>query len=153
MPKIDIDAIAWDASASYPEPFRSRATGKARKRLGDAGGLTQFGVNLKRLEPGADTALRHWHETEDEFVFVLEGEATLIDDQGEHTLGPGEAAAFRAGDPNGHHVVNRSDAPVLLLEIGSRHADERGHYPDDDLAIVRSGGVNRWTRMDGSLIE
>ncbi|RMF39866.1 MAG: cupin domain-containing protein [Alphaproteobacteria bacterium] len=150
MPKIDIAAIDWAGGSGYPAPFAARIGGRFRKRLGNAGGLDQFGVNLTRLEPGAMSALRHWHESEDEFVYVLEGELVLIEDEGETRLGPGDAAAFRAGIANGHHLVNRSNAPALYLEIGTRAADERAHYPDDDLAVVKEGGRYRFTRKDGT---
>lgn len=150
MPKIDIDAIDWKGGTGYPAPFAERVAGRFRKRLGDAGGLSQFGVNLTRLEPGAMSALRHWHEAEDEFVYVLQGELVLIEDDGETPLRAGEAAAFKAGAANGHHLVNRSDAPALYLEIGTRAPAERAHYPDDDLVAVKEPGGYRFTRRDGS---
>ena len=149
MPKIDIAAITERRGTSYPSRFHAVVAGRARRALGDAGGLTQFGVNLTRLEPGAATALRHWHENEDEFVFVLEGQAVLIDDDGETQMGPGDAAAFKAGDPNGHHLVNRGDRDVLLLEIGTRSAEERAFYPDDDMQVETRGGEDRFTRPNG----
>ncbi|PRX35362.1 Uncharacterized conserved protein, cupin superfamily [Meinhardsimonia xiamenensis] len=150
MPRIDIDAIDWKGGTGYPAPFAARVGGRFRKRLGDAGGLTQFGVNLTRLEPGAMSALRHWHEAEDEFVYVLQGELVLIEDDGETPLRAGEAAAFKAGVANGHHLVNRSDAPALYLEIGTRAEAERVSYPDDDLMAVKEAGAYRFTRRDGS---
>ena len=150
MPVIDIDAVPLLTNSAYPQPFQARSRGKARRRLGDAGGLTQFGVNLKTLAPGAETALRHWHEAEDEFVWIVSGQATLIDNDGEHVMGPGSAAAFPAGDPNGHHIVNRSDGDVVLLEIGTRAAEETGHYPDDDLSARKSAAGYLFTHKDGS---
>ena len=149
MPKIDIDQLPVQAGSIYPEPFRAICEGCLKHRLGDAGGLTQFGVNLTRLLPGAATAQRHWHESEDELVFVVSGEVTLIDDGGETPLAAGEAAAFKAGVSNGHQVVNRSDADAVLLEIGSRFAEERGHYPDIDLVYERSAGSFRFTTKRG----
>ncbi len=149
MPKIDIQAIEWKGGSGYPEPFRQLVEGRVRKRLGDAGGLTQFGINLTRLAPGAASAHRHWHESEDEFVFVLEGQATLIEDDGETPLGPGEAAAFKAGVPNGHHVVNRGDRDVLYLEIGTRSARDKGIFPDIDLGFVKDESGARFTRKSG----
>src|SRR5687767_15884579 len=105
MPKIDIAAIPVRRGTDYPEEFRHVVVGRERQRLGDAGGLTQFGVNLTRLRPGAASALRHWHEVEDELVFVLEGELVLLEDSGETILRAGEAAAFKSGAASGHHLV------------------------------------------------
>ncbi|RMH42641.1 MAG: cupin domain-containing protein [Alphaproteobacteria bacterium] len=150
MPKIDIDALPWREGTGYPAPFAARVGGRARRRLGDAGGLTQFGVNLTRLAPGAMSALRHWHENEDEFVMVLEGELVLVEEGTETVLRPGDAAAFPAGAPNGHHLVNRSDAPALYLEIGTRAEAERAHYPDDDLMAEKTAHGFRFTRRDGT---
>src|SRR5687768_2421528 len=150
MPKIDVAAIPESNSCGYPAPFHEIAKGRFRKRLGDAGGLTQFGVNLCRLEPGSASSQRHWHETEDEFVVVLDGELVLIEDGGETVMKAGDAAAFKAGVRNGHHLVNRSDRDALLLEIGSRHANERGGYSDIDSQFVFEGGVNRYLHRDGT---
>ena len=112
--------------------------GKREKQLGKAVGLTQFGVNHVTLEPGARSALRHWHEAEDEFVLVLAGELTLIDEAGTHALPTGAFAGFPAGEPNGHHLANLSDAPAVYLAIGSRRpGEETVHYPDDPLGPVR----------------
>ncbi len=150
MPKIDIGALPWKGGTGYPAPFADRVGGRERKRLGDAGGLSQFGVNLTRLAPGAMSALRHWHEQEDEFVYVLEGELVLVEEDGETVLHPGDAAAFPAGNPNGHHLVNRSGAPALYLEIGTRAAEETAHYPDDDLMAFKTAAGFRFTRRDGT---
>jgi uncharacterized cupin superfamily protein len=136
MPKINIESLPRRTGCGYPAPFDQPCTGRVRRRLGDAGGLTDFGVNLLELPPGAWSSQRHWHSAEDEFVWVLEGEVTLIDDLGEHVMRVGEGAAFPKGDANGHHLVNRSDAPVRCLEIGSRKLDEDAcDYPDVDLRI------------------
>jgi len=150
MPKLDIDALEWKTGSGYPAPFSARVGGRAKKRLGDAGGLTQFGVNLTRLDPGAMSALRHWHEVEDEFVDVVSGELVLVEEGSETLLRAGDAAAFKAGVNNGHHLVNRSDAPATYLEIGTRADTERAHYPDDDLAVVKRDGKFRFTRKDGT---
>ncbi|MGV6812639.1 MAG: cupin domain-containing protein [Brevirhabdus sp.] len=150
MPKIDIDAMEWQGGSGYPEPFAERIGGRTRKRLGNAGGLDQFGVNLTRLEPGAMSALRHWHENEDEFVLVLTGQLVLVEDGGDTTLNPGEAAAFKAGVANGHHLVNRTSEPATYLEIGTRAPTERGHYPDDDLLAEKGPDGFRFTRRDGT---
>jgi len=149
MPKIDISAIALRTGTGYPEPLRDMVEGRERKALGDAGGLTQFGVNFTRLRPGAASAHRHWHELEDELVYILEGELVLVEDGGETILRPGDAAAFKAGVADGHHLVNRSGRDALLLEIGTRSAVERCHYPDVDLAVVTDESGDRYTRKSG----
>lgn len=152
MPKIDIGAVPVVATTGYPPPYRSVVDGRSKRRLGDAGGLTQFGVNLTRLKPGAASALRHWHATEDEFVFVIEGEMSLIEDTGETTLKAGEAAAFPAGAPNGHHLVNRSAKDAVYLEIGTRTTADRVTYtePHIDLVAIDSDGVTRFVRKNGA---
>lgn len=149
MPKIDVSAIQVRTGTGYPAELRKAVQGRERRALGDAGGLTQFGVNLTRLKPGAASALRHWHEAEDELVYILEGELVLVEDDGETVLGPGDAAAFKAGVANGHHLVNRSDRDALLLEIGTRAERERCHYPDVDLAFVQDEAGRRFTRKSG----
>jgi len=113
VPKIDIAGAIVKTSTGYPAPFRGRIAGRERKALGNLAGLTQFGVNLTRLKPGAASALRHWHENEDEFIYVLEGELILIEDDGETLLRAGDAAGFKAGVPNGHHLVNNSGRDAL----------------------------------------
>ncbi len=138
MPKIDLEKMTWETGSGYPQPFQQICEGRARKRLGDVVGLDQFGVNLTRLAPGSASALRHWHEREDEFVFVLEGEVVLVEDDGETLLNPGEAAGFKAGVANGHHLINRGDGDAVYLEIGTRAPKERAHYPDDDLFAEKS---------------
>jgi uncharacterized cupin superfamily protein len=149
MPKIDIAKIPIDAGSNYPEPLRRVVAGRARKRLGNAAGLDQFGVNLTTLKPGAASALRHWHQKEDELVFILEGEVVLIDDSGETVLRPGDAAGFKANDPNGHHLVNKSGRDAVLLEIGTRSKHERAEYPDVDLLVIRDDKGSRYTRKNG----
>jgi len=153
MPKIDIENAPTRIGAGYPEPYRSRVGAMVRRQLGDAAGLTQFGVNLSTLEPGCVSALRHWHENEDELVYVIFGEVVLAEDDGETVLRPGDAAGFGAGVANGHHLVNRSDQPATFLEIGSRFAAECGHYPDDDLAYHKTVGAVHFTRKDGTAVE
>jgi uncharacterized cupin superfamily protein len=149
MPKVDIANLPLDTRTGYPPPLDKVVQGRIRKRLGNAVGLDQFGVNLTTLEPGAATALRHWHEKEDELVYILEGEAVLVDDDGETVLGPGDAAGFKANTPNGHHVVNKSQRDVLLLEIGTRSKVERASYPDLDLVAIRDEAGMRYTRKNG----
>ena len=133
MPKIDIANLPLDTRTGYPPPLDRVVVGRERKRLGNAVGLDQFGVNLTTLKPGAASALRHWHEQEDELVYILQGEVVLIDDGGETVLKPGDAAGFKAGTPNGHHLVNKSSADAVLLEIGTRSKHERAQYPDHEI--------------------
>src|SRR5262249_29676735 len=133
VPKIDIAKATVRTMSAYPQPWRAVTEGREKAALGDVAGLTQFGVNLTRLRPGAASALRHWHEAEDEFVYVLEGELPLIESSGESLLRPGEAAGFKAGVADGHHLVNKSQRDALYLEIGARAGHERAHYPDVDL--------------------
>ena len=151
MPKIDIAAVAEVNTCGYPAPFHEIAKGRFRKRLGDAGGLTQFGVNLCRLEPGSGSSQRHWHELEDELVFVLEGEVVLVEDGGETVLRPGDAATFKAGVENGHHLLNRSGRDALVLEIGCRREREVAHYSDLDLVNRDDGDGDRYYHLDGTL--
>jgi uncharacterized cupin superfamily protein len=121
-----------------------------RHQLGDAGGLSQFGVNLLTLLPGVWSAQRHWHVEEDEFIFVVSGEVVLVDDSGEQVLQAGDCAAFPANDGNGHHLVNRGTAPALVLEIGTRTPDDKDtvYYPDADL--VWDGPSGTYTKRDGT---
>jgi len=149
MPKIDIDKIRVSSRAFYPPPFDKLVAGRETRRLGDAAGLTQFGVSLVRLKPGAAAGVRHWHENEDEFIYVLEGEATLVEDDGETKLGPGGAAAFKAGVPNGHSMINKSKVDVVMLVVGTRAKQERGHYPDVDLAYEFDGKAFRFLHKSG----
>ena len=149
MPKIDIGKIPIDTHTGYPEPFRRTVAGRERKRLGNAVGLDQFGVNLARLKPGAASSQRHWHQAEDEFIYVLEGELVLVEDGGETVLKPGDAAGFKANTPNGHHLVNRTQRDAIYLEIGTRSKHETASYPDVDLVAVRDDAGMRYTRKNG----
>lgn len=149
MPKLDFTNIPVDTRTGYPPPFDRVVVGRERKRLGNAAGLDQFGVNLTTLRPGAASALRHWHEREDEFVYVLEGELVLIENEGESVLGPGDAVGFKANTPNGHHLINKSDRPAVYLEIGTRSRHERVVYSDVDLLVVRDDSGVRYTRKTG----
>jgi uncharacterized cupin superfamily protein len=137
MPKIDVSKAKVRTGSNYPPQFQNVVQGREKAVLGDLVGLTQFGVNVTRLKPGAASALRHWHENEDEFVYVLEGELVLIEDEGETRLRPGDAAGFKANVANGHHLINRTQRDALYLEIGTRAASERAHYPDVDLEFIR----------------
>ena len=149
MPKIDIASLPVDSRTYYPAPFDRVVHGRERKKLGNAAGLNQFGVNLTTLKPGAASALRHWHEQEDELVYVLQGEVVLIEDGGETVLKPGDAAGFKAKVANGHQLVNRSAHDVVYLEIGTRARHERAHYPDVDLLMVRDEAGARFTHKNG----
>ena len=149
MPKIDIARAKVRTKGVYPTPWRAITEGREKTALGDVAGLTQFGVNLTRLKPGAASSLRHWHEKEDEFVFILRGEVVLIEDDGETVLKPGDAAGFKANSGNGHHLVNKSSSDVVLLEIGSRAKRERAEYSDVDMQIVRDENGARYSHKDG----
>ena len=149
MPKIDIAKLPVDSRSTYPDPFNRVVAGRSRKRLGNAAGLDQFGVNLTTLKPGAASALRHWHEKEDELVYVLEGEVVLIEDDGETVLKSGDAAGFKANVRNGHHLVNKSNSDAVYLEIGTRARHERAEYPDIDLLVIRDDNGARYTHKDG----
>jgi uncharacterized cupin superfamily protein len=149
MPKIDIAKAEVRTGNGYPEQFKKPCVGREKTVLGDLAGLTQFGVNRTRLPPGVASSLRHWHEQEDEFIYVLEGELTLVEDNGETLLKPGDAAGWKAGVPNGHMLVNRSSRDAVYLEIGSRLPRERAHYPDYDLLYTRDESGLRITHRDG----
>lgn len=151
MPVIDQTKCPVKTGSIYPSPYAELMAGRSSLRLGDAGGLTQFGANLVTLEPGALSSLRHWHEAEDEFVMVTEGECTLVQDEGETVMRPGDCAAFPAGDRNGHHFVNRSGRPARFLVVGTRAAREVAHYSDVDLRVEIEGRSARFTYRDGTL--
>jgi uncharacterized cupin superfamily protein len=150
-------AIAADSApprtkpSNYPEPFFSRMGRRVKRPLGDLFGLSNFGVNLTTLRPGGESALRHAHTRQDEFVYILEGEATLITDAGETILRPGMCAGFKAGTGDGHHLLNRTERDVTYLEVGDRTAGDAGSYPDDDIqAALDSSGKWIFTHKDGS---
>lgn len=148
-PTLDPAAVTPKTGSGYPAPFDRPCATRERRALGDAVGLSQFGVNEMTLPPGAWSSQRHWHENEDEFVYVLEGEVVLITDGGEQTLGPGMAAGFPAGKPDGHHLVNKSDRPARVLEIGTRAARERADYPDIDMKVEADEDGFRFLHKDG----
>jgi uncharacterized cupin superfamily protein len=149
MPKIDIDSLKSDSATGYPEPFRQIVLGRSRKRLGNAAGLTQFGVNLTTLRPGSASAQRHWHAAEDEFVYMLAGEVVLCEDGGEIVLRPGDAAGFKAGVANGHWLMNRSGSDAVYLEVGTRAVRERAEYPDIDMRMERDETGSRYLHKSG----
>ncbi len=149
MPKIDIDAAPLRVGSNYPPPFDEPCRGRRRRALGDAAGLDQFGVNLMRLPPGQWSSQRHWHSAEDEFVFVVEGEVVLVENDSETVLRTGDCAGFKAGVANGHHLQNRSDREAVLLEIGSRRPDQDDcAYPDIDM--VARAREDFYRRRDGT---
>ncbi|HXI88329.1 MAG TPA: cupin domain-containing protein [Parvularculaceae bacterium] len=148
MPKIDLSTVPERTGSCYPAPFDAPCAARARKALGDAGGLTDFGVNLLRLPPGAWSSQRHWHSDEDEFVWVLSGVATLVTGEGRQPLKAGECAAFPKGRADGHHLVNESNAPVICLEVGTRSASDVCDYPDVDMRYDPKTGS--YVRRDGA---
>jgi uncharacterized cupin superfamily protein len=134
MPKLDLSAIPERKGTNYPSPFDQNMVGRIRQRLGDAGGLTQFGVNLLQLPPGAWSAQRHWHSAEDEFVYIVSGELVLVTNEGEQAMRAGDCATFPANDGHGHHLINRSDQMAVCLEVGSRKPEnDHVDYPDIDM--------------------
>ncbi len=146
---VQAQDVATVRRTNYPDPFARRVAGRERRRLGEVFGLRNFGVNLTRLEPGAESALRHRHSKQDEFVYVLEGHPSLVTDEGETVLGPGCCAGFVAGGGS-HHFVNRTGEDVLYLEVGDRTPGDTVGYPADDLAAALDAD-NRWvfTHKDG----
>jgi uncharacterized cupin superfamily protein len=148
LPAVDPASVPEVRGSGYPEPFRSQMGDRAKRRLGDACGLTQFGVNLVTLGPGGQSALRHWHTLEDELVYVLSGEVVLRTSDGEQVLRAGTCAGFPAGKRDGHCFVNRSSEPAQYLEIGSRVNGDNAFYPDDDLVWVEVDGETKAAHRD-----
>jgi uncharacterized cupin superfamily protein len=147
---VAADAPPRRKPSNYPPPFAARMDGREKRPLGDLFGLVNFGVNLTRLAPGAVSALRHAHTRQDEFVYILEGQPTLVTDAGETALSPGMCAGFRAGTGDAHHLVNRTARDVVYLEIGDRTPGDAGSYPDDDLqAALGPDGKWLFTHKDG----
>jgi uncharacterized cupin superfamily protein len=153
MPKIDLSKCAVRTTTIYPAQYASCTDGRIKTVLGNEAGLTQFGVNLTRLKPGAASALRHWHQTEDEFVYIVEGEATLCEDGGETILHAGDCAGFKAGVPNGHCLINKSQADVVYLEIGTRAPTDVFHYSDIDMMGDKGEAEVRFMRKNGEVIK
>lgn len=148
MPKIDVDAVPARLGSGYPATFAGPCADRTRRRLGDAGGLRDFGVNLMTLPPGGWSSQRHWHTEEDEFVYVLEGELTLVEDDAETVLHPGDCAAFPKGTGNGHHLQNRSSATATYLEVGSRSPTDLTTCSDIDLKSSSVDG--KFVHKDGT---
>lgn len=148
--QIDLSQVPVETGSTYPEAFRASVAGRSRQRVGNAAGLTHFGVNLTTLQPGACSALRHWHAQQDEFVYVVRGELVLVTDAGEQTLRAGEMAGFAAGDENGHQLVNRSEQAATYLEVGDRAQPDKVVYPDEDLVYYLSeDGSHQFMHRNG----
>jgi len=144
------DAPPRVKASNYPEPFASRVKGRIKRPLGELFGLTSFGVNLTTLKPGAMSALRHAHVKQDEFVYILQGEPTLITDAGRTPLTPGMCAGFKGGTGDAHHLVNETEEDVVYLEIGDRLPGDAATYPEDDLVVAMVDGKWRFAHKDGA---
>ena len=149
MPKIDIPNVEVEVFTGYPAPYRDAVAGRERKRLGNAVGLDQFGVNLTRLKPGAASSQRHWHEMEDEFVYIVEGEVVLCENDSETVLRPGDAAGWKAGVAIGHCLINRSARDAVYLEIGARAKHDRVDYPGVDMRVVKDDSGMHYLHKSG----
>jgi uncharacterized cupin superfamily protein len=150
LPALDPATVESAFGSDYPAPFDALVAGRERRRLGDALGLRNFGVNLTRLPPGCASSQRHWHTKQDEFVYILEGEVVLVTDAGEQTLTAGMAAGFPAGKADGHHLVNRSGRDALVLEVGDRTPGDEGGYSDIDMMWRIVDGEERYLHKDGT---
>ena len=148
--RIDVSSVAAVVGTLYPTPYEQACLARERRKLGDAAGLTQYGVNLLTLPPGAWSSQRHWHSRQDEFVYVLEGEVVLVTDAGDEVLQAGDAAGFKANEANGHCLQNRSTNTAVVLEIGSRIAGDATVYPDIDMLAPADGKPALYTRRDGT---
>ena len=149
-PALDPASVPGATGSSYPEPYKAKVATRRKQRLGDALGLKNFGVNLTTLPPRGASALRHWHTHEDEFIYVISGELTLITEGGEQALTAGMCAGFPAGKADGHCLVNRTDRDVQYLEVGDRRAEDAVTYPDDDIEGRATPQGRRFTRKDGT---
>jgi uncharacterized cupin superfamily protein len=151
MPKIDLSSAPAGEGTRYPPPHDKPCRDRRWLKLGDAAGLTQFGVSLVTLNPGSWSSQRHWHEKEDEFVYVLDGELVLVTDDGEEVMGPGDCAGFKAGVRNGHVLQNRSAHSARFLVVGTRDDSDWGEYSDIDMRFHsgRYGGGGGYTRKNG----
>ena len=148
--RIDPRTLPAVAGTFYPPPYDKPCRARERRRLGDAAGLSQFGVNLLRLPAGAWSSQRHWHLRQDEFIYVLEGEVVLVTDVGEEILKAGDCAGFRAGDADGHHLQNRSHGDAVILEVGTRVEGDGASYPGIDLVHPANGMPAMYTHQDGT---
>lgn len=151
--RIDPASLTPVVGTQYPPPYDQPCRARQRRKLGDVAGLTKFGVNLLVLPPGAWSSQRHWHTESDEFIYVLSGEVILVTDAGEELLRAGDAAGFKAADGDGHHLQNRSNADVQILEIGSRIRNDGAFYPEIDMVAAPGGKPAMYTRRDGTPYE
>lgn len=149
LPALDPQAVEETRGSLYPEPFKSRMGERAKRRLARACGMSKLGVNLVTLGPGGQSALRHWHTLEEEFVYLLEGEVVLVTNEGEQTLRAGQCAGYPAGSRDGHHFINRSARPARYLEIGTNVDGDQAFYPDDDLMWIETADGMVAARKDG----
>lgn len=148
--RIDLASVPIETGTTYPDEFKAAVSGRARQRVGKAAGLKNLGVNVTTLAPGAQSALRHWHSAQDEFIYIVKGELVLVTNEGEQTLGPGAMAGFAAGVENAHHLINRSAVPAVYLEIGDKALPEQAHYLDVDLVYKETtGNPGRFEHRDG----
>jgi uncharacterized cupin superfamily protein len=151
LPALDPAQVPAATGSTYPEQFKAAVAGRSKRRLGDALGLRIFGVNLTTIKPGAQSALRHWHSAQDEFIYMVEGELVLVTDGGEQVLRPGMCAGFPAGKTDGHHLVNRSGRDAVYLEVGDRTQNDAVTYPDNNIHAPATGdGARRFTKKDGT---
>ena len=150
MPKLDLTAVPVKSGTIYPAPYAAEVAGRSSLRLGDAGGLTQFGVNIVILAPGAKSSLRHSHLHEDEFVMITQGSCTMMQDAGPTIMQVGDCAAFPAGVPDGHHFINHTDTEARFLVVGTKAKAEVATYSDVDFMVHQGGGVSRFTYKDGT---
>jgi uncharacterized cupin superfamily protein len=149
-PALNAGDVEAQRGTLYPSPFAERVRGRERRSLGDAFGLTQFGVSLVKLDPGGESALRHWHTLEDELIYVLSGQLSLITDDGEQVLRPGSVIGFPGGSTNAHHLINRTTEHAEYLVVGTRIEADNAHFPDDDLAWVEIDGTWVAAHKDGT---
>ncbi|MEH2276555.1 MAG: cupin domain-containing protein [Nostoc sp.] len=149
---INPQEVPSEIRTNYPDEFKPMVAGRIRQQLGNFAGLQNFGVNLVKLEPGSYSSIRHWHSHQDEFIYVLEGELTLVTDRGAEIITPGMAAGFPAGEANGHHLVNRSSVVAIYLEVGDRTPNDKVTYPDENLMTTASpdGKSRKLIRNDGT---
>lgn len=150
MPKLDLASVPVKTGSIYPAPYAAMMAGRSSLRLGEAGGLTHFGVNIVTLDPGALSSLRHWHAMEDELVLVTEGTCTMVTDAGAEPMHPGDCACFPAGRADGHHFINQTDRPARFIVIGTKAPREVGTYSDVDLVVTVDGRTATFTRKDGT---
>ena len=146
--RIDVATLPAIVGTLYPPPFDEPCRARQRIRLGDAAGITQYGINLVRLKPGAWSSQRHWHIAQDEFIYVLSGEVTLVTNAGAEILRAGDCAGFKAGDEDGHHLQNNSSADVTFLEMGTRLPGDGAHYSDIDMMLAPD--AKQYCHRDGT---